>query len=105
MLKPDSWEESEPGDMEKINQCHMLSNVHLLETGRHEMSIQFTHLSSDKVLACEKLLIVIKASLEIVLERGSRGSIWLAMTHHPTKVSTETHRVQNESAYFLNNFS
>ena len=93
MLKPNSWEESEPGDMEKINQCRMLSNVHLLENGRHEMSIQFTHLSSDKVLARENLFIVVKTSLETVLEGGNHGSIWLAMTHHPTKVSTETHRV------------
>jgi len=71
----------------------MLLKIHLSENGGDNTSTQFTYLSGDEVLACENLLIVIKAFLEIVLERGNRGGIWLAMTHHATKVSTETHRV------------
>lgn len=105
ILEPNSREESKPGDMEEVNQCCMLLSIYQSENGCDNISTQFTCLASDKVLACENFLRVIKTFFEIFLEGGNRGSIWLAMTHHPTKVSLETHRVQNESAYLLNNFS
>jgi len=92
VLEPNSREKSKPGDMEEINQCRMLSSIYLSEDGGDELSTRFTYPSSDEVLACKNPLIVVKTFLEIVLKRGNRGGIRLAMTHHPKKVSTETHR-------------